>query len=87
MRPIGEAQSKAMRAYTQSGQYHIIVESRVRLTLFSHGGRRNHHCRNSSKFQSHDWAIYLRHGGERLVRLVAEIQEISDDRQRPFSRR
>ena len=26
-------QSKAMRAYAQSGQYHTIVESRVRLTL------------------------------------------------------
>ena len=32
MRPFGEAQSKAMRAYAQSGQYHIIVESRVHLT-------------------------------------------------------
>ena len=32
MRPFGEAQSKAMRAYAQSGQYHTIVESRVRLT-------------------------------------------------------
>ena len=31
-RPFGEAQSKYMRAYTQSGQYHTIVESRVRLT-------------------------------------------------------
>ena len=27
-----EAQSKAMRAYSQSGQCHTIVESRVRLT-------------------------------------------------------
>ena len=34
MRPFGEAQSKAMRAYAQSGQYHTIVESRVRLSLF-----------------------------------------------------
>ena len=33
MRPFGEAQSKAMRAYAQSGQYHTIVESRVRLTF------------------------------------------------------
>ena len=33
MRPLGEAQSKAMRAYTQSGQYHTIVESRVGLTI------------------------------------------------------
>ena len=32
MRPFGEAQSKAMRAYAQSGQYHTIVESHVRLT-------------------------------------------------------
>ena len=32
MRPFGETQSKAMRAYAQSGQYHTIVESRVRLT-------------------------------------------------------
>jgi len=32
MRPFGEAQSKATRAFPQSGQYHIIVESRVRLT-------------------------------------------------------
>ena len=32
MRLFGEAQSKAMRAYAQSGQYHTIVESRVRLT-------------------------------------------------------
>ena len=28
-----EAQSKVMRAYAQSGQYHTIVESRVRLTI------------------------------------------------------
>ena len=28
MRPFGEAQSKATRAYTQSGQYHTIVEIR-----------------------------------------------------------
>ena len=28
MRPFGETQSKATRAYAQSGQYHIIVESR-----------------------------------------------------------
>ena len=28
MRPFGEAQSKVMRTYAQSGQYHIIVESR-----------------------------------------------------------
>ena len=28
MRPFREAQSKAMRAYAQSGQYHTIVESR-----------------------------------------------------------
>ena len=27
-RPFGEAQSKAMRAYAQSGQYHTIVEIR-----------------------------------------------------------
>ena len=33
MRPFGEAQSKAMRAYVQSGQYHTIVESRVRLIV------------------------------------------------------
>ena len=26
MRSFGEAQSKAMRAYAQSGQYHTIVE-------------------------------------------------------------
>ena len=32
MRPFGEAQSKAMRAYAQSGQYHTIMESRVHLT-------------------------------------------------------
>ena len=32
MRPFGEAQSKTMRAYTQNGQFHTIVESRVRLT-------------------------------------------------------
>ena len=29
-----EAQSKAMRVYAQSGQYHTIVESRVRLTWY-----------------------------------------------------
>ena len=29
---FGEAQSKAMRAYAQSGQYHIIMEIRVHLT-------------------------------------------------------
>ena len=33
MRPFGEVQSKAMRAYAQSGQYHTIVESCVRLTV------------------------------------------------------
>ena len=32
LRPFGEAQSKAMRAYAQSGQYRTIVKSRVRLT-------------------------------------------------------
>ena len=35
MRPFGEVQSKAMRAYAQSGQYHTIVESRVRLTVIN----------------------------------------------------
>ena len=34
MRPFGETQSKAMRAYAQSGQYHTIVEGRVRLTWY-----------------------------------------------------
>ena len=34
MRPFGEAQRKAMRAYAQSGQYHTIVESRVHLTWY-----------------------------------------------------
>ena len=34
MRPFGEAQLKIMRAYAQSGKYHTIVESRVRLTPF-----------------------------------------------------
>ena len=29
-----EAQSKATRAYAQSGQYHTIVESRVCLTWY-----------------------------------------------------
>ena len=29
-----KAPSKVMRAYTQSGQYHIIVESRVHLTWY-----------------------------------------------------
>ena len=29
-----EAQSKTMRAYTRSGQYHTIVESRVHLTWY-----------------------------------------------------
>ena len=28
MRPFEEAQSKVMRAYAKSGQYHIIVEIR-----------------------------------------------------------
>ena len=28
MRPFGEAQSKAIRTYAQSGQYHTIVEVR-----------------------------------------------------------
>ena len=33
-RPFGETQSKAMRTYAQSGQYHTgIVESRVGLRL------------------------------------------------------
>ena len=34
MKPFGEAQSKDVRAYAQSGQYHTIVESRVRLTWY-----------------------------------------------------
>ena len=33
MKPFEEAQSKVIKAYTQSGQYHTITESRVRLTL------------------------------------------------------
>ena len=33
MRPFGQVQSKAMRTYAQSGQYHTIVESCVRLTI------------------------------------------------------
>ena len=39
MRHFGEAQSKVIRACAQSGQYHIIVKSRVRLTqnIFSIG--------------------------------------------------
>ena len=31
-----EAQSKAVRTYAQSGQYHTLVESRVRLNLVSY---------------------------------------------------
>ena len=31
LRPFGGARSKTTQAYTQSGQYHTIVESRVRL--------------------------------------------------------
>ena len=31
-RYFGEAQNKITRVHTQSGQYHTIVESRVRLT-------------------------------------------------------
>ena len=34
MRPLGKAESKAMRAYAQRGQYYIIVESRVHLTWY-----------------------------------------------------
>ena len=34
MRPFGEAQNKVMRAYAHSGQYHIMVESCVRLTWY-----------------------------------------------------
>ena len=37
LRPFGKAQSKTskgMRAYTQSRQYHTIVESRVPLTWY-----------------------------------------------------
>ena len=33
MRPFGKPK-KVMRGYAQSGQYHTIVESRVRLTLY-----------------------------------------------------
>ena len=36
MRPFGEAQSKAMRTYVQSGQYHTIVDNCVRLTLYNY---------------------------------------------------
>ena len=32
-RPFGETQSKATRAYAQSGEYDIIVESRVHLIV------------------------------------------------------
>ena len=35
IRPLGGAQSKVMRAYAQSGQYHTIVKSRVYLTYTS----------------------------------------------------
>ena len=35
MRTFGEAESKVMRAYAQSGQYYTIVESRIRLTVMS----------------------------------------------------
>ena len=34
MKPFGEAQSKTVRTYAQSGQYHTIVESRVHLTWY-----------------------------------------------------
>ena len=34
VRTFGEVQSKVMRVYAQSGQYYIIVESRVRLTWY-----------------------------------------------------
>ena len=34
MKSFGEAQSKVMRAYTQSGQYHTIAGSRVHLTWY-----------------------------------------------------
>ena len=34
MRSCKGAQSKAMRAYTQMGQYLTIMESRVRLTWY-----------------------------------------------------
>ena len=37
MRPFGEAQRKATRAYAQRGQYHTIVESRVHLTPTTQG--------------------------------------------------
>ena len=33
IRSFEKVQSKATRAYAQSGQYHIIVESRVHLTM------------------------------------------------------
>ena len=33
MKLFGEARLKAMRAYAQSGQYHTIIEIRIRLTL------------------------------------------------------
>ena len=35
LRPFGEVQSKTMRAYAQSGQYHTIVESRVHSNIVS----------------------------------------------------
>ena len=34
MRSFGEAQSKATSTYGQSGQYHTIVENRVRLSWY-----------------------------------------------------
>ena len=43
MRHFGESQSKAMRAYAQSGQYHTIMESCVRLTWYqSHALKDSH---------------------------------------------
>ena len=52
MRPVGETQRKAMRAYAQSGQYHTIVESRVRLTMIRTVYKHNIRKQNSIFFSS-----------------------------------
>ena len=49
MRPFGEAQSKAMRAYAQSGQYHTVVLWRVVIPNKPyHEGHLNRRKRHSS---------------------------------------
>ena len=54
MRCFKEAQSKVMRAYAQSGQYHTIVESRVHLTWYQSHALKLSHVKRILKCRTRD---------------------------------